>query len=78
MVNVYNNFAGKIKKEDIFILLQVHDELVFEIKNEFIEMLLPKIKEAMIKPAKDLNIDIPIILDFAQGRRWGEMQDIVV
>jgi DNA polymerase-1 len=58
-------------------LLQVHDELVFEIKNELVEKLAPKIKELMegVIPAKEAR-GIPFKAEGKVGQNWGEMKSL--
>ncbi|MBP9711252.1 MAG: hypothetical protein KBD50_03305 [Candidatus Pacebacteria bacterium] len=72
-----------LKKEGLensaHLLLQVHDELVFEIEDTKVEELAPKIKEIMenIVPAKDRR-DIPILAEGKVGRNWGEMEKLKI
>ncbi|HEV7449356.1 MAG TPA: DNA polymerase [Candidatus Paceibacterota bacterium] len=58
-------------------LLQVHDELVFEIEEEHIKELAPKIKKAMegVVPAEKAK-GVPIVVDGKFGPNWGEMKKI--
>jgi DNA polymerase I len=59
---------------DAFLLLQVHDELVFEIKKEKIKDYAPKIKEIMdaALPKKQAK-GVPIVAEGKKGPNWGEM-----
>tara|TARA_B100000745_G_scaffold300172_1_gene253098 strand:+ start:698 stop:3034 length:2337 start_codon:yes stop_codon:yes gene_type:complete len=65
-----------LKKEghDAHLVLQVHDELVYEMKDPSIA---PKIKEIMENavPLTDTN-DVPLKVDGAIGDNWGETIDI--
>jgi len=64
--------------EDAHLLLQVHDELVFEIKKEKIDEIAPLISSIMtsvIEP--DKICDVPIVVDINVGDRWGEMEKSV-
>ncbi|MBX4192615.1 hypothetical protein KW798_04005, partial [Candidatus Parcubacteria bacterium] len=56
-------------------LLQVHDELVFEIEEGWVEKLAPRIKECMehIVPEKERS-GIPFIAEGKIGQNWGEMR----
>ncbi|HEV8677373.1 MAG TPA: DNA polymerase, partial [Candidatus Paceibacterota bacterium] len=58
-------------------LLQVHDELVFEIEEGRIKALAPKIKEIMenVIPAKERH-NIPFLAEGKVGPNWGEMKKI--
>ncbi len=68
---------GKILTDDIYMLLQVHDELVFEIKEDKVKEFAPKIKKIMEEamPA-DMTKGVPIVADGKHGPNWGEMSKI--
>lgn len=57
--------------DDIRLLLQVHDELIFEIKTDKIETYTPRIKEIM---QEGLKLRVPIIVDENIGNNWGELK----
>ncbi len=59
------------------LLLQVHDELVFEIEKAKVNEYIPKIKEMMeeVIPAKDRR-DVPLTAEGKIGSNWGEMHKI--
>jgi DNA polymerase-1 len=59
------------------LLLQVHDELVFEIEEAKVKKLAPKIKEIMenIIPKKDAR-GIPFLAEGKVGKNWGDMEKI--
>jgi DNA polymerase-1 len=64
--------------EQAFLLLQVHDELVYEIKNELVTEVVPKIKkimEGVIDP-RDTH-GIKCLAEVAVGDNWGEMKKII-
>ena len=58
-------------------LLQVHDELVFEIEEGLVDDLAPKIKELMegVIPQKDA-LGIPFSTEGKVGKNWGEMKKL--
>ena len=60
-------------------LLQVHDELVFEIKEDKVGELAPRIKEIMenIMSERDRQ-GIPLIADGKVGKNWGEMERLKI
>lgn len=60
--------------DDAHLLLQVHDELVYEIKNERVAELAPKIKEGMesILTPEETN-GVPIIVEAKSGPTWGDL-----
>jgi DNA polymerase-1 len=54
-------------------LLQVHDELLFEVREDAVDSLIKSAKDVM-ETACDpvLNIDVPLIVDAGQGAHWAE------
>ena len=54
-------------------LLQVHDELLFEVREDAVDSLIETAKDVM-ETACDpvLNIDVPLIVDAGQGAHWAE------
>ena len=60
-------------KENIKMLLQVHDELIFEIKDEDIKDSVLKIKSIMENTHKIYKtFQVPLIVDYGIGNNWGE------
>jgi len=59
--------------EDLKMLLQVHDELVFEAKKDLVEDAAKKIKKIMEEVIK---LKVPILVDASIGDNWGEMESI--
>ena len=67
MLNNNSNYKTKI-------LLQIHDELVFESpKNEF-EKIVPFIKKSMsdVSSGEHHLFSIPLTVDVNKGNNWGE------
>ena len=58
-------------EEEIRMLLQVHDELIFEVKKDRINYYGPKIKNIM---QEVLKLRIPIVVDESRGKNWGELK----
>lgn len=61
----------------INLLLQVHDELVFEIPNDLVEKISPKIKEIMenvVSLEKTKNVVCKV--EYRVGDNWGEMEKV--
>jgi len=58
-------------EDEIRLLLQVHDELIFEIKKDKIDFYSPKIKNIM---QDVLELRVPIIVDESRGDNWGELK----
>jgi DNA polymerase I len=52
-------------------LLQVHDELIFEVPENEIDRMSSLVKEVMTTAVK---LDVPLKVDLKSGRNWGEME----
>jgi DNA polymerase-1 len=50
-------------------IMQVHDELIFEVKKDFAEEALTHVISLMERAVK---LDIPLIVDANQGANWNE------
>ncbi len=58
-----------LQADDVRMLMQVHDELVFEVKEEKIESTKQKICEIMESAAE---LDVPLVADADEGESWDE------
>ncbi|GLR63250.1 DNA polymerase I [Marinospirillum insulare] len=56
-------------KLDARIIMQVHDELVFEVKEDQVEALIAGITPCMENAAK---LDVPLLVEAASGKNWDE------
>lgn len=54
---------------DMSMVLTVHDELVLEVKEEYVEEAIPLVEEAMVNA---VSLDIPIEVDMGTGVRYSE------
>ena len=57
------------KKIDVDLIMQVHDELVFEIPQSFTETDINDIVQIMESSTK---ISVPLKVDFGMGANWKE------
>jgi len=73
-----DGFLTKEKLEkDVHMLMQVHDELVFEITKEKALAVVPKIKKIMESVLTEKQSKgVPIIANTEVGDNWGEMKEI--
>ena len=65
MINIYKELKKKNVKTKM--VLQVHDELVFDIHKDEIDDLKPMIKEKM---EKALSLKVPVVVDIGLGDNW--------
>ncbi len=62
-------------ESDVKMLLQVHDELLFEIKDDKVEEAAEKIKKIM---EGVLKLKVPVVVDVKVGDNWGEMEELPI
>ncbi len=71
MLKASKELAPEIQKGDLRILLQIHDELVFEIKENNIKILVPKIKDIMENIYK---LSAKLVVDVKIGDNWQDVE----
>lgn len=67
MINIYNKLTSENWKSKM--LLQVHDELVFDVHNSELEKIQPMIKHEMENAFK---LDVPLVVEIGLGKNWLE------
>jgi len=73
MILVQEIIIKDYKNTELKMLLQVHDELLFEVRQDLVEEAAEKIKEIMenvIKPK------VPIVAEASVGNNWEEMEEV--
>lgn len=58
------------QKEEIKLILQIHDELIFEIPETLEKTFGEKIKEIM---ENTYTLKVPLVVDISSGKNWGEL-----
>lgn len=69
MINLYREMQKRQLKSKM--LLQVHDELVFEVPEEELEEMRRLVPQAM---STALELSVPLKVDIKTGNNWGEME----
>ncbi|QQG44898.1 MAG: DNA polymerase I [Candidatus Sungiibacteriota bacterium] len=65
---------GREKLENgVRMLLQVHDELLFEIKKRLVQKVTPQIRKIM---EGAVELKVPLVVDAKTGRNWGEQKSL--
>ncbi len=77
MIRVYDYLKTKNLLDKVKLLMQVHDELVYEIEEGMIAEVSPVIMDSMqhILSQKD-TLGVPIIVNASQGDSWGELTEL--
>ncbi len=68
-----HNIQRDAARSEITMLLQVHDELVFEVKTSRVEHYAKKLKPLMENAIK---LSVPVGVEAKAGKNWGEMHRI--
>ena len=55
--------------DDVFMMMQVHDELVFEIKEDALDTIVPQLCKVMEQAAE---LDVPLVAEAGSGTNWDE------
>ena len=71
MIEIYKKIF--LKKINAKMLLQVHDELVFEIENKYVDDCILKIKTIMEETHLEYqDFTVPLTVDHSVGNNWGK------
>ncbi len=76
MIKLHDRIAkeyGLGDDADVKMLLQVHDELVFEVRDKLVGSVIPWIRKAMEGVAE---LKVPLDVEVEMGQSWGDMQSI--
>lgn len=74
MIEISKQFSERstqFKKNEVKMILQVHDELVFEVKNNLADSVAGEVKKIMENVVK---LRVPIVAEAHIGKNWGEMK----
>jgi DNA polymerase-1 len=73
MIDTQNLIEKEYDNKSIKMLIQVHDELVFEMNEEILVEAIAKIKDIMVGI---VDLRVPLKVDAATGVNWGELQEM--
>lgn len=69
MINLYREMNQRQLKSKM--MLQVHDELIFEVPEEELELMRQLVPQIM---STALELSVPLKVDIKSGNNWGEME----
>ena len=77
MNDVYAYLKKGKKTERVHMLMQVHDELIFEVKDSEVDTEVKKLQEIMegVLEGRETH-GVPIVADVAIGSNWAELKEI--
>ncbi|MGC9046724.1 MAG: DNA polymerase [Minisyncoccia bacterium] len=72
MINVFDYLTNKnLWGDKAKLLISIHDELLFEIKNDIVKLTVPEIKNIM---ENVINLSVPLKVDIKIGQLWGSLE----
>ena len=71
MIQIAQKVLAPRRTDDVRLLLQIHDELIFEVKDDIIKEVVPVIQHSM---ESVFPLRVPIRVDVHIGKRWGLLQ----
>jgi DNA polymerase-1 len=75
MLHIYRRL--KDEKRQARMLLQIHDELVFEVPPDEFEAVPALVREEMTTPReRELNLQVPLKVDLAAGPNWLDVDEV--
>lgn len=78
MIQVDDWLEAENKKSTAKLILQIHDEIVYEVDEKFVDEFSKKAEEIMQQALKNsyLNYDspVPLIVHSSHGKHWGELK----
>jgi len=74
MIHIDRQILAARRDDDVRLLLQIHDELIFEIKDGIIKEIVPKIRHIM---ESAFPLRVPIRVDARIGKRWGALTTFI-
>ena len=69
MINIANLIYDK--EDEVKLILQIHDELIFEIKEDKLEEYIPQLKEIMENTTK---LKVPLKIESSLGDNWDDLK----
>ncbi len=73
MIKIHDLIHKEKAEEGVKMLLNVHDELLFEVEDKLVNEWSDKIKDIMENIHK---LDVPLIVDSKFGQNWSEMKPV--
>ena len=70
MIDVEEEILKEYDSDKIKMILQIHDELIFEVDEDLVEEIVPKIKKVM---EKTYQLKVPLKVEYSVGQNWAEL-----
>ena len=78
MIQVDEWLLSQNKKSDARLILQIHDEIVYEVDQKFVNEFSERAESIMEQALKNSYLDydspVPLVVHSSQGKHWGELK----
>jgi len=71
MIELDKKISQDFAADEVKMILQVHDELVFEVKDDLVKKVSSMVKDTM---ENVYNLRVPIVVEVSFGDNWGETE----
>jgi DNA polymerase-1 len=71
MIEIAKVIKDKYNKDEVRMILQVHDELLFEIKDSLAEKAAKEFKDIM---EQGIKLKVPVVVEIKAGKNWGALE----
>jgi DNA polymerase-1 len=79
MLRVHDHIERQKESDAVRMLLQVHDELVFEIKDDQVEKVVPELKSIMENVLTEgERTGVPLVAEARVGKNWDELTPLKI
>ena len=77
MIRIEEFLKNKKMQNKALPILVVHDEIVYEVEEDFADELSKEFKKIMESAIpKNLTLGVPIVAEASKGNTWGDMKDL--
>lgn len=80
LVHIAQRFSDEKMETHMYPILQVHDELVFEVEDAYIDqaqaLIQDEMEHVLERSFLKYQSPVPLKISIALGKRWGDMKDI--
>ncbi|XP_030032156.2 DNA polymerase nu [Manduca sexta] len=78
MIEAYEQLGKCCPAVEAHLLLQIHDELIWEVKDEHVDAVIVIIKQVMENCGRLCGMSVDLPVDLHTGKNWGEMSEYSV
>ena len=71
MIKISDFIKSKNLEDEVKLILQIHDELILEVKSAIIKEIAPQLKEIM---EQVVALEVPLKTEITMGKNWGELE----